>query len=222
MAEQINIIIAEDQHLLRQTLTSMLDEVDDFQVSYDVSDGKSLLAFLKDAPTLPYILLLDISLPDINGLELCPIITRDFPHVRIIVVSIHQQESLIARMITLGASAYLNKNVDFDLLVQAIRAVYAHKFFMDDHVIKILQNSQRHLINEKKKNNQIDIDLSIREIEVLTLICREMNSMEIADRLFISARTVDGHRNRMLLKTKSKNVAGLVMFAIKHNLVELI
>jgi DNA-binding NarL/FixJ family response regulator len=222
MLNDINIIIAEDQHLFRQTLTNMLNEMLDFRVLCDVSNGTQLLQFIRSMAPAPVILLLDISLPDINGIDLCELITKDFSWVRIIVVSVHQQEMIIAKLIRLGASAYLNKNADFNVLVQAIRSVHAHKFYIDEHIIKIIQGSHKHYNKELKTANQFDVNLSTREIEVLRLICKELSSNEIAERLFISMRTVDGHRNRLLLKTGCKNVAGLVLFAIKNQLIDLV
>ena len=135
-------------------------------------------------------------------------------------LSVHSNERMIARMIQLGASGYLIKNCDKEELIKAINTTYSSGFYINAQALKAIQ-SQSGKANSIKNLNGILLDISAREKEVLQLICKEMTGTEIAEKLFISVRTVDGHRNNLLLKTGCRNTAGLVLFAVKHHIYEM-
>ena len=217
---KIDIAIAEDQQMFRQSLVSLLNMVEGMQIVGESADGESMLNFLRSAKQPPDVVILDIGLPELNGADLCEIVAREFRGVKIIMLSVHVQERLIAKLITAGAHAYLNKNCDFAELITAIQSVHTKGFYMNSDTLKAMRNQGGNKPAQIKSLNLIPIELTQREMEILLLICGEKSSPEIAEKLFISIRTVEGHRNRLLLKTSCKNTAGLVLFAVKHHLFE--
>ena len=147
------------------------------------------------------------------------IIHEKYPEQKVIILSIYNEEKFVVHLIELGASAYLFKNSEPVEVEKAIRGVIEKGFYFSEDILttfhKRLSNKKSHVL----VHDNIPITLSAREIEVLNLICQEQTAHEIADKLFISVRTVDGHRNNLLEKTGARNTAGLVIFGIKNNLV---
>ncbi|MES2389118.1 MAG: response regulator transcription factor [Bacteroidota bacterium] len=216
----IDIAIAEDQQMFRQSLVTLLNMAPGLRVICEAADGDAMLKFLRGTKQLPNVLILDIGLPLLNGADLCALVTREFPEIKIIMLSVHAQERLIAKLITAGAHAYLNKNCDFSELVTAIDSVYTKGFYMNADTLNALRIKGDSKPAQVKSLNMIPIELTARETDILVMICGEKSSAEIAEKLFISIRTVEGHRNNLLLKTGCKNTAGLVLFAVKHHLFE--
>lgn len=217
----IKIAIIDDQNIFRQSLSLLINSVPDFELIAEESNAYTLLQTFEKLPQLPDILLMDMNMPEMNGIELNEIICRRFPEVKTIVLSVHAQERLIAKMITSGAASYLLKNCDKEELIAAIRFTYDTGFYINKQVMLAMQQTSR----AKKPAsvfNSPTLDLTSREREILELICKENSSAEIAEKLFLSVRTVEGHRNNLLLKTQSKNTAGLVLFAIRHLLFEVL
>src|SRR6185503_10435053 len=216
------IALIDDQILFRQALASLISSTNDFELVMEADNGIGCLEKLSTMPVLPDIILLDMEMPGMDGIELNEILHKKFPAIKVIVVSVHANERLIARMIEAGASGYLIKNCDKEELLAAIHSVISTGHYINAQVIKAIQ----HMAGKKNKSlkniNHIDIDLSEREKEVLSLICKEYSNADIAEKLFISIRTVEGHRNNLLMKTGCKNTAGLVVFALKNQLVDLV
>jgi DNA-binding NarL/FixJ family response regulator len=170
---------------------------------------------------LPDILLMDMSMPEMDGLELSKILFAIYPTVRIIVLSVHNQERIIATMITAGASAYLFKNCDRQELILAIKTTHQTGFYINRQALLAIQETANMRNKTVRRLEEETNGLTVREKEILTLICQEKSSIEIAESLFLSVRTVEGHRNNILLKTQSRNTAGLVIFAVKHQLIQV-
>ncbi len=216
----IKVAVVDDQNIFRQSLCLLIDSVPDFELVAEAADGESLLATLMALPALPDILLMDMSMPGMDGIELNALLNKQFPSVKVVVLSVHAQNRLISKMISAGAAAYLAKNCDRDELITAIKSTYATGYYMNKQVLVAIQ--EQHRSHGKLKHFEVDAMLTDREIQVLEMICKQYASAEIAEKLFISPRTVEGHRNNLLLKTQSRNTAGLVLFAIKHQLIALI
>ncbi len=217
----INIAIVDDQLLFRQGLASLIADVPGFHLLLEAETGKGILDQLKHASQLPDILLMDMKLTDLNGPELNAILQKEFPAVKVIVVSIYDQERLIYRMIEAGACGYLVKNCDKQELVTAINNTMQTGFYFNYSTMKAMRNAAAHKNQSLRNINHIPIELTEREEEVLKLICREFTNAEVAAQLSISIRTAEGHRNNLLLKTGCKNTAGLVVFAIRNGLFEV-
>jgi len=163
-----------------------------------------------------------MEMPGMDGIELNEILHKKFPSIKVIVLSVHANERLIARMIEAGASGYLIKNCDKEELLSAIHSVMSTGHYINAQVIKAIQHMAGKKNKRLKNISHIDIELSEREKEILSLICKEYSNADIAEKLFISIRTVEGHRNNLLMKTGCKNTAGLVVFALKNQLVDLV
>ncbi|MDQ7949031.1 MAG: response regulator transcription factor [Pedobacter sp.] len=214
----INVAIADDQKLFRKGMVSLINSFDQMAMVFEAANGRELLDSCANATILPDIILLDLSMPEMNGLDALKILKEDFPSISVIILSSHEAENFILATIQAGANGYLAKNAEPEEVEQAIREVHKNDFYFTPPMLEIMR---RGLV---KRSNLISLDsdlLTNREKEVLQLICKQYNSQEIADQLYLSHRTVEGHRNNLLQKTASRNTAGLVLYALKHKLLEL-
>lgn len=218
---KVRIAIVDDQQLFREGLASLIQSIPDFELILESETGTALLEKLKAANALPDVLLMDMKLPDINGFELNELLQKDFPAIKVIVVSMYDNGRLVYRMIEAGACGYLAKNCDKQELVAAILATSRTGFYFNNSTIKAMRNAAVYKKQSLRNVNNIPFELSEREEEVLRLICKEFTNAEIAAQLFLSSRTVDGHRNNLLMKTGCKNTAGLVVFAVRYGLFEV-
>lgn len=221
MQNVINLALADDQILFREGIASLIRNEDGFSLMMEADNGLDFLSKLKTTDELPDILLMDMEMPGMDGMQLNEELHKHYPSIKVIVLSVHDSERLMARMIQAGASGYLFKNCNKEELLNAIRNVFNNGFYITPVVLKAIQSptaNTRGITNIQS----IPIDISQREKEVLQLICEEFSNAEIAEKLFISVRTVDGHRNNLLAKTGCHNTAGLVLFAVKHHIFEVL
>jgi DNA-binding NarL/FixJ family response regulator len=214
----ISIAIADDETLFRRGMKLILNDYPRFQVDLEAENGVDLLDTLSTVETLPDILLLDLKMPKMNGIETAKVLQKKYPDIKIIVISTHFSRAFIINMIELSAVAYLPKNSQITDVVATIESVYENGFYYNNEVLTIIREN---IISKKKPKAQFSLELTNREKEVLQLICEQHTAPEIAEKLFISARTVDGHRNNLLLKLNCRNVAGLVVLALQHELVNI-
>ncbi|MBL7703458.1 MAG: response regulator transcription factor [Ferruginibacter sp.] len=221
MQNIINVALVDDQVLFREGIASLIKNEAGFSLTMEADNGLDFLSRLKTMNDLPDILLMDMEMPGMDGMQLNDELRKKFPSIKVIVLSVHAGERLMARMIHAGASGYLLKNCNKDELLNAIQSVFNNGFYITPAVLKAIQSPAA---NTKGVTNiqSIPIEISRRENEVLQLICMELSNAEIAEKLFISVRTVDGHRNNLLAKTGCHNTAGLVLFAVKHRIFEVI
>jgi DNA-binding NarL/FixJ family response regulator len=216
MKKTIKLAVADDQQLFRKGLVSLIDEFDDLSVVIEASNGKDLLEKLK--VKTPDVILLDFEMPEMDGIEATDIIRKKYPGIKILILTLHNEEEIILHLVEKGAHGFLLKDNPIDVVVDAIYAVIDNGYFFNDRVSKAMVNGL--VRNQQIRPNFVRADLSTREIEVLKLICKEHTNKEIAEKLFISVRTVDGHREKILYKTKARNVVGMVMYAMKHGLLD--
>lgn len=217
----IKIAIVEDQLLFRQSLATLIKSYQEFELIAEAGNGKSFLEIIKMLPQLPDVALVDMNMPEINGVELNTILHRHYPAIKVIALSVYSQERFITKMIDAGACGYLLKNCDTLELVNAIHTVQKNGFYLTGYTLDAIRNAAQYRNRSITNINHIPIELTNREQEILQLICSEYNNAEISEKLFLSIRTVEGHRNNLLLKTGCRNTAGLVLFAVKHNLFEV-
>ena len=218
----IKIAIIDDQIIFRQSLGLLIKSVPQFELYAESSSAFDLLEIFKSSSQLPDILLMDMNMPEMNGIELNDILRLQYPQIKVIILSVHAQERLISKMITAGAAAYLIKNCDKEELTRAIKSTYETGFYMNKQMLLAIQLKERVKNKDISEFNSLPLELTAREREILELICKEKNSTEIAQILFLSVRTVEGHRNNLLSKTQTRNTAGLVLFAIRHELFQII
>ncbi len=214
----INIAIAEDQQLFRKGLIALFKNVPEIQVCIEAANGQELLDQLSICKNPVHVALIDINMPVLNGLETMKQLRESQPAIKNIILTIHEEEKYIHALIEAGANAYLAKNTPFEEVLKAIQAVADHDYYFNEQTIKTMHNFMQ---GKQPKALSGNIDITKREREVLGLICQELTSNEISQKLFISESTVNGHRNNLLLKIGCKNTAGLVLFAIKNNIYNL-
>ena len=220
--EDISLALVDDQVLFRQGIASLINSEAGFSLVMEADNGEDFLSNLKKMELLPDIVLMDIEMPGMDGMQLNEELHKRYPSIKVIVLSVHDSERLMARMIQAGASGYLFKNCNKEELLNAIRNVFNNGFYITPAVLKAIQSPTANTRGTITNIQSIPIEISQREKEVLQLICEEYSNAGIAEKLFISVRTVDGHRNNLLAKTGCHNTAGLVLFAVKHHIFEVL
>lgn len=213
----IRLAIADDQVLFLKGLKLLIESFERVELVIEANDGLELMtAIAKDQPD---VILMDLKMPNMDGLEATEKIRKQYPDIKIILLSTYDEEHLINHMMKIGANGYLLKNEEPEIVEEAIHTVVEKGFYFNDYVSKAL------LKGLQKPQKKVSLwggteQVSKRELEVLTLICQEYTSVEIAEQLFISARTVENHRKSLLEKTGVRNTAGLILFAVKNNLID--
>ncbi len=207
----IRLALADDQLLFRRGMALLLRDMAGVQVVLECSNGAELLTGIESNPI--DIVLLDLEMPVMDGMETIRRLRSEFPAVKVIVLSSHDEEKFIAHLMELGANGYMLKTAEPDEIDTAIRSVAQSGYYFSELVSKVMLVG---LVKKQKVRPTFnDIDpLSERELEVLRGICQELTTTEIAERIFVSPRTVDFHRNNLLLKTGARNAAGLVVYAM--------
>jgi len=219
MSAAIKIALVDDEVLFRKGISFLLQREDNIDIIFEASDGEELLANLNDSIVKPDIIMMDLKMPVLNGVEATKIIRKLFPEIKIIALTSYDTKSFIANMIQVGAVAYLIKNTTPKDLIHTINQVAKKGFYYSEHVLKTVQET---IISTKNSKGNLETSfLSPREIEILQLICQQKTTTEIAEHLYLSPRTVEGHRNNLLLKTESRNIAGLVVYAIQNEIAVL-
>lgn len=218
--QPIQIAIADDEALFRKGLGMLLEDYQDLSIVLEAENGQDLLNQLYSTQDLPDVLLLDMKMPVLNGVETAKLMREHFPDIPIIILSTHFSKAFILNMIEMGAASYLPKNTDPDEVVETIKSVLTKGFYYTNEVMQIIREDFMNKNQPKVKVAQA-ADITTREKEVLQLICEEYTTSEIADKLYISPRTVEGHRNNLLSKLGCRNMAGLVVNAIHLGLVKL-
>jgi DNA-binding NarL/FixJ family response regulator len=213
----IHVAIAEDQRLFRECLVSLLNGFERINVNVEASNGRDLLEKLYVVAPTPQVVLLDLTMPEMNGLDTTRQLKKLFPDMKIIILSVHSEERHIVHMVGEGVNGYLVKNSELSEVVHAVQAVFEKGFYFNESVLRAIHSGmgQKH---EKLYNPNSPI--TAREKEILELICQEHTTQEIAEKLYLSVRTVDGHRNNLLEKTGSRNTAGLIIYALRNDLVK--
>ena len=216
----IHLALADDEALFRKGLKLLLEDYEGISVVLEAQDGEQLLQQLHKATSLPDVLLLDMKMPNLNGVDTAKVLQEKFPSIKIIVLSTYFSKAFIVNMIELGAGAYLPKNANPDEVAATIREVYSNGFSYNQAVLEVIRDNMMQK-SKPKMPLSFGVEITSREKEILQLICEEYTTSEIAEKLFISPRTVDGHRNNLLEKLGCKNVAGLVVYAIQYQQVKI-
>lgn len=212
---KIKITIVDDHALFRNGLKFLLNTNKDLQVINEASNGKELLELLDSV--MPDIVLMDISMPVMDGIEATKRATERFPEIKVIALSMFGEEDYYYKMIDAGVKGFLLKNSEITEVTEAILQVNkGNSFFSQELLYNVIKN-----FKAQKETEEETANLSKRELQVLEEICTGLSNQEIADALFISKRTVDKHRANLLSKTGSKNTANLIMYAIKNKLVSI-
>jgi DNA-binding NarL/FixJ family response regulator len=207
--------------ILISLVAALIKSVAGFSLLSEAENGKVFIEQLETTKMLPHIALVDMEMPEMNGVELNAVLQKKYPSIKVLVLSTYNQERFIGKMIEAGACGYLTKNCEIDELVTAINATYKNGFYFNQDTLAAMRNTSHYKSGDLKNISNIAIELTVREKEILGLLCKELSNIEIGERLFISPRTVEGHRNNLLQKTGCRNTAGLVIFAIKNNFYQI-
>jgi two-component system response regulator DegU len=214
----IKIIIADDHPIVRDGLRSALDSIENFHVTGVAVNGVEALNLIKNEP--PDLLLTDISMPEMNGIDLTREVTKKYPEVKVIILSMHENDAYINNALQAGAHGYLLKDSEKAELNSAIERVVAGEKYFSKSVSQILVNGLYNKPGESGEEQQDITGISKRELEVLEMIALGLSNKEIAGKLFLSIRTVDAHRYNIMQKLKVKNTAEMIKTAVKMKLIE--
>lgn len=216
MSNITKIALVDDHTLFRTGLAGLLAQHEGFEVVADVGSGEEFLAML---PSLDVdVVFMDISMPGIDGAETTRRALAERPELRIVTLSMYGDEHYYTRMMESGASGFLLKDSDIEEVYNAVEVTMAGDSYFSSALLGTLTRNMSMLAVEEPDEDQ----LSNREVEILVEVCRGLSNQEIADKLFISKRTVDKHRANIMEKTGCKNTANLVVYAIKNHLVDLL
>jgi len=213
--EKLNLMIVDDHKLFREGLKLLLRNLDEVGEVWEAADGEIFLQMIRTCD--PDLVLMDIEMPRVNGIDATTKALEQFPDMKIIALSMYGDEEYFQKMVDAGVCGFLMKNSEFSEVKKAIQnVVQGNNYFTEEILYK--------LVNRFKTRSPVQepiVILSDREQEVLLLICKGLSNQEIADQLFISKRTVDHHRASLLTKTNTRNAASLVIYAIKHKMIEV-
>jgi DNA-binding NarL/FixJ family response regulator len=210
-----NIIIVDDHEFFRNGLKMVINRLKYARVIGEASNGSEFLELL--AQKEPDIVLIDIQMPVMNGIEATRLALEEYPDLKIVALTMFDDEEYVQSMIDAGAKGFLLKNITREVLDQALQAIQSGNNYYSPELWEFFTKK---VVREPRQDEE-DVQLTRREREILALICDGLSNKEIADRLFISERTVIGHKSNLLSKTNTKSSVGLLSYAIKNKLVEI-
>nr|WP_319272799.1 response regulator transcription factor [uncultured Draconibacterium sp.] len=216
--QKVDIVVTDDHKLFRKGMVGLLDDFEIVGDIYEAGNGIELLELIGKLDKKPELVLLDINMPEMDGVKVTGCLRKDYPDIRILILSMEEAPQLVAHLVSEGVNGYLLKSAEPDELELAIKKVMKNDFYFSGSLSgAVLQGFK----NVSPKDTAVNIKLTKRESQVLKLICEELTATEIGEKLGLSARTIEGHKYNLLFKTSTKNIAGLVIFAIKNNLYKI-
>lgn len=214
----INVMIVDDHVLYRAGVKTALSSKKDIKIIAEADNGSHLLNMLKAIQ--PDVILLDIQMPIMDGITALPEIKKLYPQIKVIMLTLLDDQSVVTKLMELGANSYLVKTSDAEVIYEAIKTCYQQEFYFNSLTNKALLNNLRQKNGASVKLPQDDATLSEKEITILRLMCDEKSTREIAEAVDLSPRTIEAIRDKLKVKTGTKSTAGLVMFAVKNNLLD--
>jgi DNA-binding NarL/FixJ family response regulator len=213
----IKVVIADDHALFRAGVKTALSIKKDVELIAEADNGMQLLNLLRHLE--PDVVLLDIQMPIMDGIATLPEIRKLYPNVKVIILSMHNDHSMISKLMEIGANSYLTKNSDSETIYSAIKTCYEQEFFFNELTNKALLSGLRSRRSDTIGIPQ-EVNLTDKEQTILKLMCEEKTTKEIADMVDISPRTVEAIRDKLKTKTGAKSMAGLVMYALKNGIID--
>lgn len=207
-----SIVIVENHILLSQAIATLINTFDDFKVLYTCVNGKELLTRLDNEWSKPDIILMDVNMPVLNGIETTKLLKINYPDINVVALSVEESESTVKSMLKAGACGYLLKDIETETLEHALTAVINDGYYYTRNVSAIVSKLLQH------NSNQTDLELKDRELEFIKHVCSELTYKEIADKMYLSPKTIDGYRSHLFHKLNAKNKVGLVLYAIKNKI----
>ncbi|MEM6684459.1 MAG: response regulator transcription factor [Bacteroidota bacterium] len=217
--KQIFIGIIDPQTLFRKGLRELLEKKSNYTVLFDVENGDTVFDMLQRQ--LPEIIIIDLKIQPVSGVHIAEKIRKKYPKIKIIMLTACYHPPLINLMNRIGINAFISKQINRQELFNAINQVEKDRMYLTEPYKDIMLYSEGSDISSLHSRFCVIEKLSERELEILTLICHEYTNVEISKKLFLSVRTIEGHRNNLLSKTGAKNTVGLVLFALIYKLVQI-
>jgi DNA-binding NarL/FixJ family response regulator len=214
-ANMINVAIADDHVLYRAGVKTALSQKKDIKIIAEADNGMQLLNLMKHIQ--PDVILLDIQMPIMDGISTLPELKKNYPNVKVIMLTMHDDHSMITKLMELGANSYLTKNSDSEIIYDAIKTCHEQEYYFNALTNKALIDGLRH---KRSDDGPQDVKLNDKEVTILRLMCEEKSTKEIADIVDLSPRTVEAIRDKLKSKVGAKSTAGLIMYAVKHNIME--
>ncbi len=206
----IRLLIADDHQVMLDGLVSIIEKADDISVAATASNGKEVLHLIAENGI--DVALLDINMPELNGVETCKKLSRKYPHVKVVALSMYKKSSYIQRMLQFGAKGYILKDDRADEILDAVRQVHQGHLYFSSQI-------EPNLLSFTKSKGSNSSAITQRELEVLQCISRGMTNAEIAEALFISQHTAESHRKNLLSKLDARNTADLVRISMEKGLI---
>lgn len=216
--EQIKVLIVDDHQLMIEGLKSLLECEDDIVFAGGANSMAETLNFLETHPV--DVILMDINMPNGSGIETTEKVKQLYPSVKVIALTMHDDISIITRMIQAGASGFVLKRTHMNEVIEALRIVHNNGKYLSINTQQIVMDNLGTPVETTDIKEEAKPTLSAREIEVLNLVAKEYSNEQIAEKLYISERTVEAHRRNILIKTKTKSIVGLIKYAISHGIIE--
>lgn len=215
--DKIKIVLLDDHQMFRDGVKAVLGDEDNIELIGETGSGKELFDLLSQVQ--PDLVITDISLPDISGIEVASRIVKHYPNMKVLMLSMHTNEEFIVKALKAGAHGYLPKDTSMDELLEAIQTIHQGEHYFNKDISNIILKG---LANQAKSPEDTTTDaLTRREKEIVRLVVEGLSNKEIAEKLFISIRTVDSHKTNILQKLKLKSTVELVKFAIRNKIAEL-
>lgn len=211
------IILADDHEIFLESLSAMLTSEENLEILKKVSNGKELVNAVKESP--PDLCIVDMDMPEMNGMQASEVLLKLYPDLKILILTMHKEKSLIKKMMSLGIRGYLLKTCDKEEFIFAINHILKGKNHFSEEVIETIVNEDRFETKQSPELSKL-ATLSDREKEIIGLLCNGLSNKQIAEKIFISPKTVDNHRTNIMRKLEVNNIVGLIRFAIKHGLTE--
>ena len=219
MKNNIKVLLAEDHTIVRNGIVALLEKEEEITIIAEAKNGEEVLNLLQSG-VKPDIVLTDINMPDMNGIELISALKTNYPDIKTLVLTMLDDETSVNQSLKAGAQGYLLKNVNIDEIIFAIKQISKdYKYVCTGISLNLLARASS-LQNHNFQKLKPDVEISKREIEILNLIAQGFTNSEIADKLFTSKRTIEGNRQNLLDKTETKNTAALINFVVRNRIID--
>jgi len=219
MAHHIKVAIADDHKIFRSGVINTLIPYENIHFIFEADDGQHLLDLMDQQQ--PDVILMDLKMPNLDGIEATVKVKAKYPDVKVIILTMYEDDNFIVHLVENGANAYLLKNAEPEEIYEAICTTFDKGFYFNENVNLALLKKVLHKTKQQiKPTLKNEVQLNDRELEVLKLICNEQNTQEISEQVFLSPRTVEGIRQKLLEKLNVKNSVGIVLYAFRNGLIE--
>jgi DNA-binding NarL/FixJ family response regulator len=219
MSRKIKILLAEDHHIVRNGIKSLLQFEDDLEIIGEAENGTQVINLLKQGIS-PDLIIADINMPEMDGLALAAELNSSHPKIKILILSMLDHEKYIIRAFNSGVKGYLLKNASMQEMMFTIRHIYQGNEYVSAEISMKIFKKLSHVIDNLTTNSAEAINLTPRELEILKLTSEGYTNLEMANKLFTSRRTIEGHRQSLINKTGAKNSAALIVYAFRTGILK--